>query len=41
MSYELPDSTKVGVYQLDDDPDCSPHPFDGMAIYALYQTMDR
>ncbi len=23
------------------EPDCSPHPFDIMAIYALYQTVDR
>ena len=22
-----------------DDPDCSPHPFDVMAIYALYQAV--
>ena len=22
------------------EPDCSPHPFDIMAIYALYQTVD-
>ncbi len=26
----------VGV----NEPDCSPHPFDIMAIYALYQTVD-
>ena len=23
-----------------DEPDCSPHPFDIMIIYALYQTVD-
>ena len=22
------------------EPDCSPHPFDILAIYALYQTVD-
>ena len=27
----------VGVVE-DDEPDCSPHPFDILAIYALYQT---
>ena len=24
-----------------DEPDCSPHPFDIMAIYALYQSVVR
>ena len=36
MSYEreaLPDGSL-----LPDDPDCSPHPLDIMAIYAIYQT---
>ena len=23
------------------EPDCSPHPFDILAIWALYQTVDR
>ena len=23
------------------EPDCSPHPFDVMAIYALYQTVEQ
>ena len=23
------------------EPDCSPHPFDIMALYALYQTVNR
>ena len=22
------------------EPDCSPHPFDVLAMYALYQTVD-
>jgi len=25
----------------DNEPDCSPHPFDILAIWALYQTVDR
>ena len=25
----------------EDEPDCSPHPFDILAIWALYQTVDR
>lgn len=25
----------------DKEPDCSPHPFDILAIWALYQTVDR
>ena len=25
---------------LASEPDCSPHPLDIMAIYALYQTVD-
>ena len=25
----------------DEEPDCSPHPFDILAIWALYQTVDR
>lgn len=24
-----------------DEPDCLPHPFDILAIWALYQTVDR
>ena len=28
------------VDEIDIEPDCSPHPFDIMAIYALYQTAD-
>ncbi len=23
------------------EPDCSPHPFDVMAVYALYQTVSQ
>ena len=26
---------------ISDEPDCSPHPFDILAIWALYQTVDR
>ncbi len=27
------------VSQVTTEPDCSPHPFDVMAIHALYQTV--
>lgn len=26
---------------VSNEPDCSPHPFDILAIWALYQTVDR
>ena len=29
------------VRQNFEEPDCAPHPFDIMALYALYQTVDR
>ena len=29
-----------GRSKTSDEPDCSPHPFDIMAIFALYQTVD-
>ena len=29
------------VPQIAEEPDCSPHPFDIMAIYALYQTVPK
>ena len=29
------------VSQISDEPDCSPHPFDVMAIYAIYQNVGR
>ena len=28
------------IHDVVDEPDCSPHPFDVLAIYALYQTVD-
>ena len=28
------------VPEISDEPDCSPHPFDILAIYALYQTVE-
>ena len=39
MSYESPYEPKPGETSsvLPDDPDCSPHPLDVLAIYALYQ----
>jgi len=39
MSYESPYMPKPGDASsvLPDDPDCSPHPLDVMAIYAMYQ----
>ena len=42
MSYEDINVKKVGagLRSLPFDPDCSPHPFDIMTIYALYQTID-
>ena len=30
----------LGCSKTSDEPDCSPHPFDIMAIFALYQTVD-
>ena len=29
-----------GASRIRAEPDCSPYPFDIMAIYALYQTVD-
>ena len=29
------------IASISDEPDCSPHPFDILAIWALYQTVDR
>ena len=29
--------TGLAASQLPDDPDCSPHPLDVLAVYALYQ----
>ena len=29
-----------GRSKTSDEPDCSPHPFDIMDIFALYQTVD-
>ncbi len=39
MSYESPYEPRPGDSSsiLPDDPDCSPHPLDVLAIYALYQ----
>ena len=38
MSYEELGMCIAGLRKLPSEPDCSPHPFDIMAIYALYQT---
>ncbi len=40
----IPDSVmnynhEVPVFQVSEEPDCSPHPFDVMALFALYQTV--
>ena len=45
QSYEMahatiPDSVMKYVNFTRTEPDCSPHPFDIMIFYALYQTMD-
>ncbi len=32
--------TSEGSSRKVSEPDCSPHPMDIMAIYALYQTVD-
>ncbi|MDE2902928.1 MAG: hypothetical protein OXP73_07845 [Chloroflexota bacterium] len=38
MSYEgLVLRTGLSASQLPNDPDCSPHPLDVLAVYALYQ----
>ena len=38
MSYEgIVLRTGLSASQLPDDPDCSPHPLDVLAIFALYQ----
>ena len=37
MSYE--DRAQPDGTILSDDPDCSPHPLDILAIYSLYQTV--
>ena len=36
----IPDSVMNYVNFTRTEPDCSPHPFDIMIIYALYQTVD-
>ena len=28
---------RIPIFNVNDEPDCAPHPFDAMAIYALYQ----
>ena len=38
MSYESTYLRTDNTHKLPDDPDCSPHPFDVLAIYAMYQT---
>ena len=38
----IPDSVmnyNHNIDQITDEPDCSPHPFDIMALEALYQTV--
>ncbi len=42
MNYERKNLKKAGAGSriLSQESDCSPHPFDIMAIYALYQTID-
>ena len=41
MNYNKELRNNVNIYGqvIMDEPDCSPHPFDIMAIYALYQTV--
>ncbi len=34
----IPDNSKSGFKSDFTEPDCSPHPFDVMAVFALYQT---
>ena len=31
----------IKIRGVSNEPDCSPHPFDILAIWALYQTVDR
>ncbi len=41
MNYENRNLKELPAwFVLPSEPDCSPHPFDIMAIYALYQTVD-
>ena len=38
----IPDSVlnyNSDIEQITDEPDCSPHPFDFMALEGLYQTV--
>ena len=40
---DIPDSVMnydQRIPEISDEPDCSPHPFDILAIYALYQTVE-
>ena len=43
MSYKMTNLKQAGqgTHILADEPNCSPHPFDIMAIYALYQSTVR
>ena len=39
MNYDGEAESRLGLSETLHEPDCSPHPFDILAIYALYQTV--
>ena len=42
MDYEgRPPDTSETLFELRGEPDCSSHPFDIMAMFAIYQTIPR